>query len=450
MSVRSNPLRLASCLVMAIACSTPADETPKTASATTLLADASRNICTLRNKHCRDRVIDCGETGVDCGGGGCGPCVDVCANHCGNGKQDCGESGADCGGTCSACVDPCANHCGNGRQDCGEAGLDCGAECASCPTSEAPELPVLRGVSLAGAEFGDGALPGTYGTNYTYPRSYEVDHFMALGMNVFRLPFRWERLQRQQFAAFDSAELGRIDTFVNYATGRGAYVLLDPHNYARYYGAVIGAGVPTSAFADFWGKLAGRYKTNPRVIFGLMNEPNEMQTELWLADANAAIAAIRATGATNTIFVPGNAWSGAQSWMQNWYGTPNGVVMLGIDDPLDNFVIEVHTYLDSNASGSNMDACVSVSTAAQRLVVITDWLAQHGLRGFLGEFGAGENSVCLAAIDSLLDYLDAHAAQWQGWSYWAAGPWWGSSPGNIEPVNGVDKPQTGVLLEHIP
>ena len=79
-----------------------------------------------------------------------------------------------------------------------------------------------------------------------------------------------------------------------------------------------------------------------------MNEPNEMPTELWRDDANAAISAIRATSATNLILVPGNAWTGAHSWNDNWYGTPNAIVMQTIVDPGNNYVIEVHQYLISN------------------------------------------------------------------------------------------------------
>ena len=32
-----------------------------------------------------------------------------------------------------------------------------------------------------------------------------------------------------------------------------------------------------------------------------------------------------------------------------------------------------------------------------------------------------------------------------GAAYWAGGPWWGSYPLSIEPVNGVDAPQMPVL-----
>jgi aryl-phospho-beta-D-glucosidase BglC (GH1 family) len=50
------------------------------------------------------------------------------------------------------------------------------------------------GVNLSCAEFGQNNLPGTYNTHYTYPNQSEVNYFGGKGMNVIRLPFRWERL----------------------------------------------------------------------------------------------------------------------------------------------------------------------------------------------------------------------------------------------------------------
>jgi endoglucanase len=109
--------------------------------------------------------------------------------------------------------------------------------------------------------------------------------------------------------------------------------------------------VTAAHFADFWSKLSSHYKSNSKIIFGIMNEPNEMQTETWLADANAAIAAIRNTGATNLLLVPGNSWTGGQSWAQDWYGTSNAQVMQNVVDPLDNYFYDIHQYLDENYSG---------------------------------------------------------------------------------------------------
>ncbi len=86
------------------------------------------------------------------------------------------------------------------------------------------------------------------------------------------------------------SELSHIDNFVSLVSSANAQVILDPHNAARYNNAIIGApnsGVTQADFADFWGKVATHYMSNQNVIFGLMNEPNTMATELWRDDANA-------------------------------------------------------------------------------------------------------------------------------------------------------------------
>jgi endoglucanase len=291
--------------------------------------------------------------------------------------------------------------------------------------------------------------PGVYGQDYFYPTQDEVDYFVGKGMTVFRLPFSWENLQHSQFGEFDPAEQARLDDIIGYATGRGARVILDPHNYARYFNQIVGAGVPAAALADLWSRLATHFKDNPRLIFGLMNEPNSMPTELWLADANAAIQAIRQTGATNLILVPGNAWTGAANWDQNWYGTPNAQVMLGVVDPGHNYAFDVHQYLDQDSSGTH-EQCVSPTVGSERLASFTAWLHQHAQRAFLGEFAGARNDTCYAALDDMLAFIDRNAAVWLGWTYWAAGPWWGEYLFTLEPSGGADRPQMRVLLKHIP
>lgn len=316
-------------------------------------------------------------------------------------------------------------------------------------------VPAYRGVSLAGAEFaadpwGNGTFPGTHGVHYIYPNAGEVSYFGGKKMNTVRLPFRWERLQPTLQAAFNTEEWNRLNGFVASATASGMTVVLDPHNYARWHTNVIGSGVPNAAFADFWSRLATAYKGNPRVVFALMNEPHDMGTEQWLAAANAAVAAIRAAGANNLLLVPGNGWTGAHSWGQNWYGSPNATAMLGLVDPADNHAFEVHQYLDGDSSG-NSGSCVSTTIGVERLAAFTAWLRSHAKRGFLGEFAGGNNSTCQAAVDGMLAHLSANRDVWAGWTWWAAGPWWGDYMFSIEPrSDGSDAPQIGWLTPHLP
>lgn len=311
----------------------------------------------------------------------------------------------------------------------------------------------LVGVNLAGAEFGQGNLPGTYETDYVYPGASDFDAFAARGMNLIRLPFRWERLQQTLHGDFDAVELGRLTEAVNYATGIGLNLILDPHNYARYtqggVEAVLGAGVEVAAFADFWRRLAELFGPNPLVMFGLVNEPHTMATETWLEAANAAIAAIRGTGAQNLVLVPGNGWTGAHSWNATYYGTPNSVAMPGVVDPGNNFVFELHQYLDADSSGTG-GTCVSPTVGAERTQFVTSWLRERGYRGLLAEFGGPPNDLCLQAVDQLLNHVEDNADVWMGWAAWAAGPRWGDYMMSVQPLaNGKDRPPMVVLRRHL-
>jgi len=323
----------------------------------------------------------------------------------------------------------------------------CGSSTMPAPSSSLQ----WRGVSLAGAEFGDGKFPGTYNSDYVYPSASSVDYFKGKGMNSVRLPFLWERLQPTLNQAFDATELSRLTSFVQQVTAKGVTVMIDPHNYARYRGNVIGSqAVPNSAYADFWSRLASQFKGNNLVVFALMNEPHDMATEQWLSAANAALAAIRATGATNMVTVPGNGWTGAHSWVKGAYdyGSRNGTVMKGIVDPGKNMVFEVHQYLDSDSSGTS-STCVSPTIGVERLTDFTAWLRSNGYRALLGEVGAAANDTCNQAVTGVLNHLQANTDVWAGWTWWAAGPWWGNYMFSIEPSGNVDKPQMSVLQPYL-
>lgn len=328
--------------------------------------------------------------------------------------------------------------------------LAAGAMAPARAQAQPPRLE-WRGISLSSAEFGEKHLPGQVGEHYVYPSVASTAYYQAQGMNLMRLPFRWERLQPQLNAEFDAAELARLRGFVDGTTARGLQVLLDPHNYARWHGHLVGsAALPHAAFADFWRRLALQFKDNPRVQFGLMNEPHGLPTETWAQAAQAAIDAIRATGAKNLVTLPGNGWTGAWSWhIGTWYGTPNAEVMHRVKDPANHLLIEVHQYFDADGSGSKPD-CVSATIGAERLAKFTAWLREHKQRALLGEIGGGDNPICTAALRSALDHLAANADVWAGWAWWAGGPWWGDYFLSLEPgADGRDKPQMAVLKPYL-
>jgi endoglucanase len=308
----------------------------------------------------------------------------------------------------------------------------------------------FRGVNLAGGEFGD-VLPGVEDVDYQWPTTKEVDYYLSKGMNTFRIGFKWERIQPQAYGELDPAYAAKLQAIVGYATAQGASVIIEPHNFARYYGVLVGSdSVPSSVFADLWRRLALRNAANPRVMFNLVNEPNTMPTEQWVSDANAAIGAIRQTGAGNTIIVPGNNWTGAHSWDQDDYGTANAKAMLDIVDPADNALFEVHQYLDETSGGVS-EQCVGTTVGRERLAPFVRWLREHGKKGFVGEFAGGDNETCNLAVKDMLGAMMDASDVLVGWLWWAAGPaWQGSYPFSLDPLNdGKDRPQMSLLRPHL-
>lgn len=304
--------------------------------------------------------------------------------------------------------------------------------------------PCLRGVNLAGAEFGK--LPGKRDTDYAYPTRATIDHFAGLGATAIRLPFRWERLQPSLGKPFAADELAALDATVAAATDAGLSVILDPHNYAYYNEDRIGSGaVPASAFASFWARLAAHYRDRPQLVFSLMNEPYDIAAADWLAAANLAIAAIRKAGATNLILVPGTAYSGAHSWSRDLAVGNNAKVMVAVSDPLDRYAYDLHQYLDADFSGRSAE-CSGAEAAASGIDGVTRWLKANGKRGFLGEFAASSDPACIAAMAKIVATISADRERWIGWTYWAAGAWWPDDYiFSAQPTADGDRPQTAAL-----
>lgn len=320
------------------------------------------------------------------------------------------------------------------------------------PDNEPPQYNLLKGVNLNGADFGSvGAIlnpfPGVHGTHYIHsPQNSK--YFASKGMNVIRYGFRWERIQNNPLRRrYNQKEIMRLDNAVRTITKRhGMYMILDPHNYARFQGQLIGSsGVPLKSFTRFWTFLARRYKNNQRVIFGLMNEPYDMNVRDWLNIANESIKAIRSTGAKQLILVPGVRWTGAWSWLEGG-SESNGAVMKEIVDPLNNYIFELHQYFDSDYSGKN-NQCVHGAKVLQKA---TDWARNNNQKLFLGEFAVARNEQCYNTLIQVMDYLQKNQDIWIGWTCWSASEWWGEYMFTLEPTrSGEDRPQMDILEYYI-
>jgi endoglucanase len=311
-------------------------------------------------------------------------------------------------------------------------------------TGSASREKCVFGVVLSGGDFTPG---GAYPNNYGYPPNASIDYYASKGMGIIRLPFLWERVQPVKNGPLDATEMSRIDPVVDYAISKGLKVGIDVHNGGYGYGALIGGPYTSDAdFADLWGKLATHYKDKPDVLFMLMSEPSAQSARQWLRSANAAIAAIRATGATQTIVVPGSYFDGAWTWTV----TDNAdVVGCGVVDPLNNYMFEVHQYLDKDGSGGS-SGIVSPTIGADRLAAATEWARAHGKRFFLGEFGTAADAASLAALNTMLAYIRQNGDVWAYATWWGAGDRWGDYFMSIEPTDdATEKPQMVVLARHL-
>src|ERR1700712_2758791 len=84
----------------------------------------------------------------------------------------------------------------------------------------------------------------------------------------------------------------KFDDF-QFSRGKVSYCL-NSHNYARWNGGIIGQGGPTNdQFASLWSQLAEEYGSEPRIAFDIVNEPHDLDLNLWVQTNNAAVAAIR-------------------------------------------------------------------------------------------------------------------------------------------------------------
>ena len=103
-------------------------------------------------------------------------------------------------------------------------------------------------------------------------------------------------------------------------------------------------------------------------------------TQLILQNNQAAIDAIRATGAEQLILAPGNGFTGGHSWTQvtgSAGDEPSSDFMNMLVDPLNNTAIDIHEYLDEDFSGGH-DTCTQ--PAPENLAALTTWLQENNLK----------------------------------------------------------------------
>lgn len=228
---------------------------------------------------------------------------------------------------------------------------------------EDEELAARHGVNLAGLEFGTESdafsteQPGDLGVDYFAEPEASFAFLAERGIDLVRIPFRWERLQPQPLGEFDASYAAALEGMLDGAAAHGVDVILDLHNYAAFEtsAATLRVGtpeLPDGALADVWTRIADRWGAHPTVVaYGLMNEPHSLPgatareaAEQWERSSQFVVDALRAAGDDTLIMVPGYDYSSVPRWRENhptaW-----------IDDPADSIQYEGHHYWDAEAEG---------------------------------------------------------------------------------------------------
>lgn len=315
-----------------------------------------------------------------------------------------------------------------------------------------------------------GPVPGT---DYPVFDNRLINYYKSKGFDGLRILFCWEAMQSTTFGRIPGENGYKVyfDNYkrvVDYATSIGLSVIITPWQQDEE-GNVSGATwrnlnvtiAPemTQAFLDFWTKMASIFKDNPRVEYCICTEPNNVDTMKWWAVNQMVITAIRSTGSRQRIHVPGNGWTAAGSWLENWYDTnpdpeekrSNAYGWLNarapglpIVDPGNNIVADIHMYWDTDAGGSTSQI-VSKTIGRQRVSVAANEAKAHGYSVFVGETGlyAG-NPISTEAWQDFNAFLNEAKDSVKGFAWWAAGNpgWWddvnanGGGHFSITPTNG--------------
>jgi endoglucanase len=166
--------------------------------------------------------------------------------------------------------------------------------------------------------------------------------------------------------------------------------MIDIHNFARWNGNIIGQSGPSGPsdddFVSLWQQLATHYAGEIKVMFGIMNEPHDLDITKWAATCQKVVNAIRGTGATGQlILLPGTNFDNAALLVSS--GSADALMAIKNPDGTTNgLVLDIHKYLDVDNSGEHGD-CVTDNIG--NFSVVADYLRKVGRVGIVSETGAG-------------------------------------------------------------
>ncbi|MGI4849359.1 MAG: cellulase family glycosylhydrolase, partial [Janthinobacterium lividum] len=118
-------------------------------------------------------------------------------------------------------------------------------------------------------------------------------------------------------------------------------------------------------------------------------------------------------------------------------------------DAANNFVFDMHNYMDSDFSGTSGVCAVG---SGGTLADATAWARTNGFKIILGEFGYSTDASCATEGPNMVAYMKNNADVWLGWTWWAASGFGADYPYFIQPTDysaPVDNPKLAALIANI-
>lgn len=231
---------------------------------------------------------------------------------------------------------------------------------------------LLTGINFAGGEFAHG--PAELNNNSTLaqldnyiqalPTQANLQALKNRGVQIIRLPIRWERLQTTFMGALRPTWVTAINNVLTAANNVGMKVMIDVHNYAvyNYNGAAVAirtGAVTQAAYNDFLLRLCAAFASHPGFhSLDTMNEPSGVSASLWEQISGAAYDAVRAVYPTVKLHIELGNWAGIQELPSKHASGP----WRGTSDP--NLYYHGHYYPEADHSGSGFGTYASEVSAA--------------------------------------------------------------------------------------
>ena len=310
-----------------------------------------------------------------------------------------------------------------------------------------PMTEPMLGVNLSSAS--GGKVPGTFGSDYMYPRMEDLYYFKAKGVKLIRFPFRAARVVEdlnniKVDADAAKSDIAAMKAVVAEAERLGMWIFLDAHDYAeRTINDVqykLGEGEYTiEKFGKMWGAIANEFKDYTNIWgYDLQNEP-KVTAQVLVEAYQAAIDEIRKVDTNAQIIVEGTNWASAYEWIYGdrsdkqypeystevaWSYKANSPWLLkNLVDPQDKIVFQAHGYFDQDNSGTYQKAYSDVDWR-KRFKPFLEWCKTNNKRALFGEFGVPYNGHStgderyMTVLDEALQFFREYQINA---TYWCAG-----------------------------